>query len=268
MSTLTVDRVSVDLLGVRVLSDVSLSVPSGRWVTLVGPNGAGKTTLLRAITGAVEHTGRIGLDGRDVGRLGHRERARIIAVVPQQPVRPDGMSVFDYVLLGRTPYVSYFGVETSADVALVADVLETLELAALAGRPVTSLSGGEFQRAVLARALAQHAPVLLLDEPTSSLDLGHIQQVLELVDRLRRDRELTVVAALHDLTTAAQFSDRLALLVEGRLVAEGPPGEVLTREVIEAQYGARVRVVTDPQAGLIVVPVRAEGHSEAPGIVS
>jgi iron complex transport system ATP-binding protein len=178
------------------------------------------------------------------------------------------MSVFDYVLLGRTPYVSYFGVETSADVALVADVLETLELAALAGRPVTSLSGGEFQRAVLARALAQQAPVLLLDEPTSSLDLGHIQQVLELVDRLRRDRELTVVAALHDLTTAAQFSDRLALLVEGRLVAEGPPDEVLTREVIEAQYGARVRVVTDPQAGLIVVPVRAEGHSEAPGIAS
>jgi iron complex transport system ATP-binding protein len=178
------------------------------------------------------------------------------------------MCVFDYVLLGRTPYVSYFGVETSADVAVVADVLETLELGALADRPVTSLSGGEFQRAVLARALAQQAPVLLLDEPTSSLDLGHIQQVLELVDRLRRDRELTVVAALHDLTTAAQFSDRLALLVDGRLVAEGTPDEVLTREVIEAQYGARVRVVTDPEAGLIVVPVRAEGHSEAPGIAS
>ena len=266
MSTVTVDQVSVELLGMRVLQDVSLTVPSGRWVTLVGPNGAGKTTLLRAITGAVEHTGRIGLDGRDIGRLGQRERARTIAVVAQQPVRPDGMTVLDYVLLGRTPYVPYFGVETAADVAVVADLLETLELADLAGRLVTSLSGGEFQRAVLARALAQQAPILLLDEPTSSLDLGHIQQVLELVDRLRRDRELTVVAALHDLTTAAQFSDRLALLVGGRLVAEGLPGEVLSRDLIEAQYGARVRVITDPEAGLIVVPVRTDGHLGRPGV--
>jgi iron complex transport system ATP-binding protein len=265
MSTLTIDRVSVELLGARVLRHVSLTVPSGRWVTLVGPNGAGKTTLLRAITGAVEHSGRIGLDGRDVGRLGQRARARKIAVVPQQPVRPDGMTVLDYVLLGRTPYVSYFGVETAADVAVVADLLQTLELTDLAGRPVTSLSGGEFQRAVLARALAQQAPILLLDEPTSSLDLGHVQQVLELVDRLRRDRELTVVAALHDLTTAAQFSDQLALIVGGRLVAEGLPDEVLTRDVIEAQYGARVRVIVDPEAGLIVVPVRSDGHSDQPG---
>jgi iron complex transport system ATP-binding protein len=234
-------------------------------VTLVGPNGAGKTTLLRAITGAVTHSGRIGLDARDVGRFGQRERARTIAVVPQQPVRPDGMTVLDYVLLGRTPYVSYFGVETAADVAVVAELLETLELADLAGRQVTSLSGGEFQRAVLARALAQQAPILLLDEPTTSLDLGHVQQVLELVDRLRRDRELTVLAALHDLTTAAQFSDRLALLVGGRLVAEGRPDEVLSRDVIETQYGARVRVIADPEAGLVVVPVRSGAHPARPG---
>ncbi|HEX6235538.1 MAG TPA: ABC transporter ATP-binding protein [Jiangellaceae bacterium] len=266
MSTLTVDQVSVELLGVQVVRDVSLTVPAGRWITLVGPNGAGKTTLLRAITGAVEHSGRIGLNGRDVGQLGQRERARTIAVVPQQPVRPDGMTVLDYVLLGRTPYVPYFGVETAADVAVVADLLTTLELDDLAGRRVTSLSGGEFQRAVLARALAQQAPILLLDEPTSSLDLGHVQQVLELMDRLRRDRELTVIAALHDLTTAAQFSDRLAMLVGGRLVAEGSPGEVLTREVIETQYGARVRVITDPEAGLIVVPVRPDGHVDEPGV--
>ncbi len=259
MSSLTVSQVSVDLLGARVLRDVSLTVPAGHWVTLVGPNGAGKTTLLRAITGAVAHSGSIRLDDRDVGKLGQRERARTIAVVPQQPVRPDGMTVLDYVLLGRTPYVSYFGVETAADVGVVAELLETLELAELAARQVTSLSGGEFQRAVLARALAQQAPILLLDEPTTSLDLGHVQQVLELVDRLRRDRELTVVAALHDLTTAAQFSDRVALLVGGRLVTEGAPDEVLTREVIEAQYGAKVRVLADPEAGLIVVPVRSNG---------
>jgi iron complex transport system ATP-binding protein len=256
VSSLVTDRVGVELLGARVLSGVSLTVPSGSWLTLVGPNGAGKTTLLRAITGAVEYEGQIVLDGAPLRELHERERARTVAAVPQLPVRPAGMTVQDYVLLGRTPYVSYFGVESADDLAVTDDLIRSLDLRGLESRAVTSLSGGEFQRAVLARALAQQAPVLLLDEPTSSLDLGHAQQVLELVDGLRRERDLTVVAALHDLTTAGQYSDRLALLVDGAVVAEGAPGEVLTEELVSRCYGATVRVTSDPETGIVVTPVR------------
>ncbi|HEX9889212.1 MAG TPA: ABC transporter ATP-binding protein [Nitriliruptorales bacterium] len=265
MSTLTVDRVSVDLLDARVLHDVSLTVESGSWVSLIGPNGAGKTTLLRAIAGAVVHAGGIELDGVAPARLRQRDRARTVAVVPQQPSRPEGMTVLHYVLLGRTPYVSYLGVESMADLAVTMELLDTLELRTLAPRPVRSLSGGEFQRAVLARALAQQAPLLLLDEPTTSLDLGHAQQVLELVDELRRERELTVVSALHDLTTAAQFSDRLVLLVAGQVVADGTAAEVLTEELILAHYGARVRIVASPEAAVVVVPLRARARLLAGG---
>ncbi|HEX6196584.1 MAG TPA: ABC transporter ATP-binding protein [Jiangellaceae bacterium] len=263
MSTLTTEHVAVDLLGKRVLEDVSLTVRSGSWLTLVGPNGAGKTTLLRAITGAVDYGGQIELDGDPLRGLRERERARTVAVVPQMPVRPEGMTVQDYVLLGRTPYVPYFGVESAEDLAVTGELIGSLDLRGLEARPVTSLSGGEFQRAVLARALAQQAPVLLLDEPTSSLDLGHAQQVLELVDDLRRQRDLTVVAALHDLTTAAQYSDRLALLVAGEVVAEGTPADVLTEELVSRCYGASVRVVSDPDTGIVVMPVRSSIGSES-----
>ncbi|SDT69035.1 iron complex transport system ATP-binding protein [Jiangella sp. DSM 45060] len=257
MTILTVEGVGVTLLERRVVDDVSLSVPAGTWVTLVGPNGAGKSTLLRAVSGAVEHAGVIAFDGVEVARLRSRERAQLVAVVPQDPARPDGMTVLDYVLLGRTPYVPYLGTESAEDLAVAGELLDTLELRALSDRMVTELSGGEFQRSVLARALAQQAPVLLLDEPTSSLDLGHAQQVLELVDELRASRGLTVVSALHDLTTAGQFADHLVLLVDGRVVAQGSAQEVLTEELIRDHYGARVRVVTDPHGGVVVVPLRS-----------
>lgn len=257
MSTgLQLSDVGVELLGKRVVNGVTLTVPAGSWVTVVGPNGAGKSTLLRAIASATEATGSISFDGAAIPDMRSRQRARTVAVVPQEPARPDGMTVVDYVLLGRTPYVPYLGVESAHDLEVVRDLLVTLELDAFAGRRVTSLSGGEFQRAVLARALAQEAPLLLLDEPTSSLDLGHVQQVLDFVDRLRVERGLTVVSALHDLTTAGQFAEQIVLIVDGQVVAEGSAGEVLTQDVIAAHYGARVRVIDDPDDGVIVIPVR------------
>jgi iron complex transport system ATP-binding protein len=257
-SGLSVAGLGVTLLDRRVVDDVTLAVPAGSWLTLVGPNGAGKSTVLRSIAGAVAHEGRVELDGVRLAGLRSRDRARSVAVVPQEPFRPDGMTVLDYVLLGRTPYLPYFGIESAADLAVAGELLDTLELRDLAERPVTSLSSGEFQRAVLARALAQEAPLLLLDEPTSALDLGHAQQVLELVDEMRSRRRLTVLSALHDLTTAGQYADRLALLVGGRIVAEGPASEVLTTELIGTHYGARVRLVDDPDVGLVVVPIRGE----------
>jgi cobalamin transport system ATP-binding protein len=174
------------------------------------------------------------------------------------------MTVTDYVLLGRTPYIPYLGSESRRDLAIVADVLDHLDLGAFAGRALDSLSGGERQRAVLARALAQQAPVLLLDEPTTGLDVGHQQQVLELVDSLRRDLELTVVSAMHDLTLAGQFADHLVLLDGGRVAADGPARTVLTERVISQHYHASVRVLEDPAGGIVVIPVRPGGRTGGP----
>jgi iron complex transport system ATP-binding protein len=262
MTGLVAHRVGVSLLGRTVIDDVSVTVPPGGWLTLVGPNGAGKSTLLRTLAGALAHRGRVDFDGVRLAGLGSRERARTVAVVPQEPVRPAGMTVLDYVLLGRTPYVPYLGIESPDDVAVAGDLLDLLDLRALAGRMVTSLSSGEFQRVVLGRALAQQAPLLLLDEPTTALDLGHAQHVLELVDELRLARGLTVVSALHDLTFAGQFADRLVMLVDGAVAAEGVASDVLTEELIATHYDARVRVVADAVGGVVVLPVREHARRE------
>jgi cobalamin transport system ATP-binding protein len=165
------------------------------------------------------------------------------------------MTVAEYVLLGRTPYVPYFGTESRSDVEAVERALRRLDLTALASRRLGTLSGGERQRAVLARALAQGTEVLLLDEPTSALDVGRQQQVLEFVDRLRAQQRLTVLSAMHDLTLAAQYAERLLLLDGGVVVADGPPREVVTEARVAAHYGATVRVIDD-EAGLAVVPRR------------
>jgi iron complex transport system ATP-binding protein len=248
--------VSVDLDGRPVLHDLTLSVPSGARLGLIGPNGSGKTTLLRAVAGLVRHRGDIRIGGDAPAALTRRELARRIAVVPQNPVVPAGATVGDYVLMGRTPYIPYLGTESSRDLNIVASVLDQLDLAALAGRRLDSLSGGERQRAVLARALAQQAPVLLLDEPTTGLDVGHQQQVLELVDGLRAALDLTVLSAMHDLTLAGQFADELVLLDGGRVAAAGPARAVLTEGVISRHYHASVRVLEDPDGGVVVIPVR------------
>ena len=248
---LALRRVTVELGGRNVVDGVSLAVEHGEWVTLIGPNGAGKTTLLRAVAGLIGHQGEIEIGGERVRRLRRRELARRVAVVPQVPLMPGGMTVREYVLLGRTPYVSYAGRESRRDFAATEEAMARLDLAELAGRQLGTLSGGERQRAVLARALAQEAPLLLLDEPTSALDAGRQQEALELIDALRLDAGLTVVAAMHDLTLAGQYASRLLLLSGGRVVAEGGAEEVLTEPLIAEHYGARVRVLDGA-----VIPVR------------
>jgi iron complex transport system ATP-binding protein len=255
MSMVAFDGVTVEAGGRRIVDDFSLAVDPGAWVSLLGPNGAGKTTLLRVAAGLRRFRGRVRLAGRALDELGRRRAARHVALVPQSPVVPPAMSVCDYVLLGRTPHMGVFAREGAADRAAATDALDRLELAALAERRLGSLSGGELQRAVIARALAQSAPVLLLDEPTTALDVGHQQQVLELVDQLRRADGLTVLAAMHDLTLAAQYGDRIVLVDRGRLLAEGAAVEVLTEERIATLYGATVRVFHDDGAPA-VVPVR------------
>ena len=256
MTAVELRGVTVDLGGRPVLSDLDLAIAGGARLGLIGPNGSGKTTLLRAVAGLVPFRGQVRIGDAAPGSLSRRELARRIALVPQSPAVPAGMTVGDYALLGRTPYIPYLGTETRRDLEIVAQVLDHLDLGAFAGRALDSLSGGERQRAVLARALAQQAPVLLLDEPTTGLDVGHQQQVLELVDSLRRDLALTVVSAMHDLTLAGQFADQLVLLDGGRVAASGPARAVLTEAVIGRHYHASVRVLEDPGGGVVVVPVR------------
>ncbi|HEU4346648.1 MAG TPA: ABC transporter ATP-binding protein [Actinoplanes sp.] len=246
---------SVRLDGNPILDRVDVEVADREWVTVIGPNGAGKSTLLRAVGGLIPYTGEVRLGADRLARLKSRDRARRIAMVAQTPVVPPGMRVLDYVLLGRTPYIAPLGRESESDLSAVDEVLELLDLGQFAGRKLDTLSGGERQRAFLARALAQGAPILLLDEPTSALDIGHQQEVLELIDLLRTGRDLTVLATMHDLTTAGQYADRLVLLADGRVVAAGPPRDVLTVDLLAEHYHARVKII-DGDEGPLVVPTR------------
>ena len=232
------------------------TVRSGEWLGLIGPNGAGKSSILRAILGVIPSGGEVLVDGSSMTLRSRARRAAIVAYVPQDPLMPSDMTGFEYALLGRAPYVGYFGNESRHDRAMVADVLERLELSDFADRRLGRLSGGERQRLVIARALATEAPILLLDEPTSALDIGHQQQALELVARLRNDHGLTVISAMHDLTLAGLYSDRLALLHEGTVVASGAPEQVLRAETLAEFYGVRVTVHREPDGTIVVIPRR------------
>jgi iron complex transport system ATP-binding protein len=246
-----------------VLQSLDLRAKAGEWIGLLGPNGAGKSSALRALSGvlrtqgkAVEVSGIVEIGGQNLAKLDRKAIGRLIAVVPQAPIIPVGMSVFDYALLGRTPHLGWFGRPGNADGIMVTELLERLDLARFSDRLLTSLSGGERQRAVIARALAQQAPVLLLDEPTSALDVGHQQQVLELVDELRVQHGLVVLSAMHDLTLAGQYAHHLVLLVEGVGVGCGSPAEVLIPELLEHHYNARLRSVHTADGRIAVVPTR------------
>lgn len=251
--------------GVPIVHGVTLTVPSGGWVSLVGPNGSGKTTLLYALAGLIPSDGEVSVAGVRPHGAGRRVLARTVALMPQRPTVPEGVTVRELILLGRTPHISRFGGETSHDLDVVDHVIDRLDLRGFTRRAVTTLSGGELQRVVLARALAQEPRVLLLDEPTSALDIGHQQQVLDLVDSLRIEEGLTVIAAMHDLTSAAQYGERLVLLDEGRIVADGPPAKVLTTERLDRVYDARVEVL-DRRDGRAVLPLRMPVSSSSSGV--
>lgn len=256
MSSLSLDHVSVHYGKRTVVHDFTDTVRPGDWLCLIGPNGAGKSSILRSITGLAPHTGTISVDGSPLSLRSPRRRAELVAYVPQSPMLPEEMSAFEYVLLGRNPYIGYFGSDTAQDRAMVHSVLERLDMASFADRPLGALSGGEQQRLVIARALAQEAPILLLDEPTSALDIGHQQQALELVDRLRHEHGLTVISAMHDLTLAGLYADRLALFHEGHLVVSGTAEQVLRAETLAEFYGVSVTVHHEPDGTVVVVPRR------------
>lgn len=256
-AALSCRKITVDYGSQVALAEVDLTIAAGEWLGLIGPNGAGKSTLLRSIAGLANHDGLIELpDGRV-------PTAKDLALVPQSPLLPDGMSVAEYVLLGRTAHLGWLARESRADHQIVTDVLRRLDLDRFARRTVTSLSGGEAQRVVVARALAQQTPILLLDEPTSALDVGHQASVLELVDELRREDGLTVVAAMHDLTTAARFADRLALLHNGSLVADGSPEHVLDAGLLSDVYDTPLSVRTIDGELVVLASPRSRGTTSS-----
>jgi iron complex transport system ATP-binding protein len=257
LNAVSLRNLGVSFAGHQVFSDVDLDVADGEWVNIVGPNGAGKTSLLRAVLGTIEFQGEVHVFGARRERA--LEWASRVAYVPQTPVIPTGITVGAYVLLGRSAHRGVFGKERAVDQQVVADLFERLKLGEFMDRTVDSLSGGERQRVVLARALAQQARVLILDEPTTALDLGHQQQVLELVDALRVSDGLTVLATLHDLTLAARYGDRMLLLADGGVQAEGPAADVLTVTNIARYFGADVRIIDD-EAGPIIVPATTFGR--------
>ncbi|MGH3620526.1 MAG: ABC transporter ATP-binding protein [Sciscionella sp.] len=267
MTELTLRGVCAGYHGRPVLSGVDITVSAGSWLAVIGANGTGKSTLLKAVAGLVRHTGEILVGGHDLGTLGDRARAKSMAYAPQSPVLPEGLTVTDYVLLGRTPHLGALARESRGDLDVATDALRRMDLLGLADRTLRTLSGGERQRAVLARVLAQQADVLLLDEPTTGLDIGHAQALLELVDRLRIEDGTTVVSTLHDLTLAAQYADQLLLLDDGRLAAAGTPAEVLTPQRLAHHYDARVEVLTTGTGNLVISPYRppvATGPSRSP----
>jgi iron complex transport system ATP-binding protein len=253
---ISLEAVRVSYGQVAALDGVTEAVADGEWLGLIGPNGAGKTTLLRAAARLASFSGQIAVCGQQVTRMPRRRLARLIAYVPQQPQLPPDMTVGDYVLLGRTPHIGYLRVETATDRAVCAALLGRMALSEMAGRSLRTLSGGELQRLVLARALAQEAPILLLDEPTSALDLGRRVDALELIDELRRERSLTVLSAVHDLTLAGQFADRLLLLDHGRVAAAGPPATGLREELLARHFGPGVQVLRTAAGDIAVISGR------------
>ncbi|MBB3051918.1 iron complex transport system ATP-binding protein [Prauserella isguenensis] len=258
-TALSLHEVSAGYGAEPVVRHVSMEARRGRWLAIVGPNGAGKSTVLKAIAGLVPRQGTVMLDGTATDTLSRKELARRVGYAPQNPALPERLTVTDYVLLGRAPHLGTLARESASDLSIVEDALVRLDLAGLAGRRLGTLSGGEAQRAVLARVLVQRTPLLLLDEPTTGLDIGHAQTLLERLDELRREDETTVVTTLHDLTVAAQYADELVLIDRGGVVAAGPPSRVLTTERLREHYAADVEVLTTADGHPVVVPVRTAG---------
>lgn len=252
---LALESVSCAYNGTTVLAGATFTVRPGELVALAGPNGSGKTTLLRAASRALApREGRVLLGGRDLYRdLRARDSARAIAVVPQDGAIDFEFPAEDVVLMGRHPHLDRFGAESAGDLEAVRRAMETTGTWDLRDRPVTALSGGERRRVLLARALAQEAPILLLDEPTAHLDLFHQAEALRIVKR-HVDGGGSAVAVLHDLNLAASFATRVALLKDGRPAGEGTPAAILTEERLRPVFGDAVRVRTHPDGGPLVLP--------------
>jgi len=247
-----------------VLKDITFQVKPGEMVGLIGPNGCGKSTIIRTLSRIISPlSGRIFLGGENVARISRRDLARLIGVVPQMPLLPSAFTAFEIVLMGRNPHLDLFQYEGPKELAIAWRAMEKTGTQSLAGRRVSELSGGEIQCLLIARVLAQETKAILLDEPTANLDIGHQVEILDLIKNLCLENKLAVLAALHDLNLASQYCDRLVLINDGRIHAEGTPREVITARNIEDVYGAESCVYTHPVNGLPCVLLNASNGKMA-----
>jgi iron complex transport system ATP-binding protein len=241
-----------------VIKDLVFQVMPGEMVGLIGPNGSGKSTIIKALSRVIEpHSGKILLDGKNISGISRTELARLIGVVPQMPLLPSSFTAFEIVLMGRNPHLGLLQYESERDISITWQAMERTATQSLAERRISELSGGEIQRVVIARVLAQEPKSILLDEPTANLDISHQVEILNLIKNLCLENNLTVIITLHDLNLASQYCSRLILINHGRIHAQGTPGEVINPENIKEVYGAEECVYTHPVNGLPIVLIKA-----------
>jgi iron complex transport system ATP-binding protein len=267
-SRLSARGITVGYGGEPVVHDLTVEIPDGQVTTIVGPNGCGKSTLLRTLARLLPpSSGQVVLDGAPITSMGTRDIATRLSLLPQSPIAPEGLLVRDLVGRGRHPHQRWFAQWSRQDEEVVEAALAMTDTSDLRDRPLDQLSGGQRQRAWIAMTLAQDTDLMLLDEPTTYLDLAHQVEVLELVCRLNRERARTVAMVLHDLNLAARYSDLVVVMHEGRIVTQGSPTEVFTTEMLSDVFGLEAEILPDPRTGLpIVVPVSSSANPAAAAI--
>ena len=250
-----------------VLKDISLQVMPGEVVGLIGTNGSGKSTVIRALSRVITPlSGKISVNGEDICSIKRRDLARLVGVVPQMPILPSAFTAFEIVLMGRNPHLGLFQHEGPKEIAIAWQAMEKTSTQALAERRISELSGGEIQCVLIARVLTQETKAIILDEPTANLDIGRQVEILNLIKNLSAEDNLAVLAAIHDLNLAAQYCDRLVMINDGRVYADGTPSEVITPQNIKEVYGAENCVYVHPVNGLPIVLLKAgEGKSKKRG---
>ena len=262
--TLRIDNIACRYESTNVLEDINFSATAGDFIGFIGPNASGKTTLLKSISKILKpHTGVVLLNERDVYTLKSTEMAKNLAVVPQESVISFAFTTLEIVLMGRTPHLNRFEVEGTKDLIIAKKAMQLTNSWHLRERPIDTLSGGEKQRVIIARALAQEPKVLLLDEPTGHLDINHQIEILDLIKRLNKEEEMIVIAVFHDLNIASQYCQRLILLNKGRIFAAGRASDVLTRENIEKVYGIKVTLKRDDVSGKLIIHAQRKRMTKA-----
>ena len=260
-SRLGADRLSIGYDDAAVIADLSVELLDGRVTAIVGPNACGKSTLLRGFARLIKPSGgQVILDGHDIGSMHTKEVARRLGLLPQTSIAPEGITVADLVSRGRFPHQKVLRQWSRDDEAAVADAMRQTGVTDLGGRLVDELSGGQRQRVWVAMVLAAQTPLILLDEPTTYLDIAHQVELLDLFATLNRQQHRTVIAVLHDLNHACRYADQIITMKAGRIVAQGDPKDVITEELVEAVYGLKCQIIDDPQTGTPLVVPRASPH--------